>query len=323
MKQTILFSLLALAITTCANAQPVKLSVESGKLAIRNYDPTRSVVAFQLEDPKGRAVTEKDIDIAPGTGRKMEMPAVGGPWYIDGALLSDGTVQGPNRFEIDKHSRMRQDLMAGKVVYPSARNYTHGDSAFYARNWAQEYRKATGREARVVYPRAETKKPNNGEGPGGGGPGDGGSDSFMLPWTFNVVGTWVPSGLAPIEWCNEVGQNAICQETFLVVNGFIPGGNPDKAEVDGSAVCEDSDLISTQTIAWSSCPGGTITVGTVLQDPGPFGTIYGTWSVLYTVGIERSGYVMNSCGPPLFISPTYVCFCDGTGCVQWNGPIPG
>jgi hypothetical protein len=56
MKQTILFSLLALAITTCANAQHIQISQTGPRIAITNTAP-QTLIGLHLMGPQKEGYT--------------------------------------------------------------------------------------------------------------------------------------------------------------------------------------------------------------------------------------------------------------------------
>ena len=149
------------------------ISVDEGILTVRNAGSS-PIVAFHFEEPNGDSVNQI-TEIAPGSQQRYEVK--GESYAIDGVLFADGTIQGPNRWGVEKHFKLWQDVMKGGPAYPEEGNYAEtGASGFYAFIWSKTYRRKYGTDPLIVLPAPRGPAPQI-------------AGSTIIPSTLYVAGT--------------------------------------------------------------------------------------------------------------------------------------
>jgi hypothetical protein len=230
MKQTILFSLLALAITTCANAQHIQISQTGPRIAITNTAP-QTLIGLHLMGPQkeGYTLVEQEHAIAAGeTYERVLMRGYAARYAVDGALFSDGHIEGPDAWKIGEHKAMREAIARGGPAYYDSKNMGESGTSYeWAKHFAQEYHDQTGLDAVLI------AKPEPDAGGCPGCPTKGGPVPPKVPQITGWVtiaddngDTYVPGASCgiiddfPISGSSCIGQG---QCTNSNPNQYMPG----------------------------------------------------------------------------------------------------
>jgi len=129
------------ALTLCASAQ-ITVSVSGKVLTIRN-GTAKTITALSLIGDNGASHMQQG-SIPTGETRIVSLHLNPMPtrFTVDAAVLDDGTIQGENRWHIDRYLQMEKDAAAGRPIHCANADYSQsGDSCFYAQRFAERYRK--------------------------------------------------------------------------------------------------------------------------------------------------------------------------------------
>ena len=301
MKRLVL-TLIALASLASAQQTHLKWKQAHGDFVVSNMDAVRTVQAFFF---KAAPSANTDIKTPVGFHRialiypnhyvtYAGMTDVG--YRLDGVLYTDGSVEGPNTWGIDKHYQLWRDVMKGGPAFPANCRYAEcGDSVDFVSIWKHDYHRLHGHDPLIIYPTPA---------PAAGVPGT------MNQNTWNALG-YYHGQLQTLEH----GPGAECDLAYLV---FSPlNGEIDTTSCGGSAQCYapfglGGSHVSVIELAYSGCPLSSISAAAYLNwDGGSDPAAYATAATDYEIGLQDSQYSIDSCVMGLYISPPETSFCNG------------
>ena len=268
-------------------------TVNQGLLTVIN-NHVSAVVAFHLEDSEHRGINQTDL-IPVGSQHTYQ---ASGDYKLDGVLYEDGSIQGPNRWRVDLHYKLWQEVQSGGPAYPSALDYTQrGDSYFYARIWARQYKRKHGVMLVIVWP--GDPKP------------DTAPLSTINPNSMRAIG--FQDGVLA---CLTAGPTAECDlgEVFDGTTGL------DQATVTSSMTgrCTLPETIlgksdaNVSGIAFTQCPMAVVQTDVYANTSAPYPysgyliALEDDWQVDYPSGLALTGYQLDSCSLPQYTSPPII-----------------